>query len=297
MAKLEEKIAIFTGWWSIPVTLVGFWVRYLPRHDWIGTAFHIIFLLASVTTALGFYRLSTNNLNGTAIKSPGFKSVWRDRKFHYGLVLGLTGVLMFILSYGAVNGVRTDQPNFANLKTTIPWLFLKFDYSPFADLKEEVISSRPDNYLELDPQDNLDLVKGANLQGVNLSFANMKKAFLAKADLRDANLRGSHLRKVDLREADLRKADLREANLKLSELKNANFKKTNLKGANLIGANLEGVDFQEAILLEAQNYTLKQLSKVKTLYKAQLDQEIKEQIQQEYPNLLIRPKDRLDEIE
>ena len=70
-----------------------------------------------------------------------------------------------------------------------------------------------------------------------------------------ANLEGAHLEKAFLRLAHLEKADLRETDLK-----------------------------------RAKDLTIQQLSKVKTLYKAELDPELMEQIKKNHPQLLEEPK-------
>ena len=76
--------------------------------------------------------------------------------------------------------------------------------------------------------------------------------------------------------------------------------KTDLSDANLIGAylsytdlsraNLSGADLSCAFLSEVLDLYIEQLSKVKTLYKAELDPELKKQVKDEYPHLLKRPK-------
>ena len=68
------------------------------------------------------------------------------------------------------------------------------------------------------------------------------------------------------------------------DLKGCNLEKANLQGANLWGANLSGAN------LEGANLTLRELSKVKTLYKAKLDPLLMEQVKANYPHLLEEPK-------
>ena len=86
-------------------------------------------------------------------------------------------------------------------------------------------------------------------------------------------------------------ANLEQAHLSRSNLKNANLKQTNLKGAVFRGANLEGADFEGADLKGALNLTIDQLSEVKTLYNAELDDELRIPLEKEYPALFEKPKD------
>jgi hypothetical protein len=46
-----------------------------------------------------------------------------------------------------------------------------------------------------------------------------------------------------------------------------------------------------AELRGVKNLTVEQLRKVKTLYQAQLDPELEEQMKEDYPHLLEKPKD------
>ncbi len=121
---------------------------------------------------------------------------------------------------------------------------------------------------------NANLYK-ANLQGATLWRANLEKAQLLEANLQEASLYGANLQRADLNQANLQEASLSEANLQKANLRRANLQKADLKEANLQGA---------------ENITVEQLSKVKTLYEAKLDSELMEQVKQKYPHLLEEPK-------
>ncbi len=67
------------------------------------------------------------------------------------------------------------------------------------------------------------------------------------------------------------------------------------RGKNLQGANLQGADLVEANLPGAnlegtQNLSLFQLSKVKTLYNAKLDEELLMLLKEEYPAFFEEPE-------
>jgi len=159
----------------------------------------------------------------------------------------------------------------------------------------------------------------ANLQWTNLTGANLKEAVLFRANLKGANLNYALLEGADLQaanleiirdfddlfgllensnpvkvaslerailaDANLRDADLEGVSLEGAMLTNTNFegailKEVNLKKAILDGANLEGAD-----LKGAKNLTIEQLSEVKTLYNAKLDDELRESLKNKYPDL------------
>jgi len=97
-----------------------------------------------------------------------------------------------------------------------------------------------------------------NLKYAILISANLKRAFLDGANLEGAILCGANLEGADLKGANLRGADLKGAIL---------------CGAILCGANLKG----------AKDLTIEQLSKVRTLYKTKLDEELEESFQDKDP--------------
>ncbi len=110
------------------------------------------------------------------------------------------------------------------------------------------------------------------------------------ANLDGANFEGVNLEGTDFKKANLEGADLEGANLVKANLEETNLKKANLRSANLKGANLKGADFEGANLKEVDELTIDQLSKVKTLYNAKLDDELLIPLKEKYPALFEKPK-------
>jgi hypothetical protein len=105
------------------------------------------------------------------------------------------------------------------------------------------------------------------------------------------NLGNTNLRGADLRDTHLEWANLRLTHLEWAYLRGAHLEQAALRGADLQGAHLEqaalrGTDLQGAQLKGAIGLTVTQLSTVKTLYLARLDPHLREQIEQQYPQLL-----------
>lgn len=150
-----------------------------------------------------------------------------------------------------------------------------------------------------------------NLGGVNLMESKLVETKLVGAHLEEANLRKAHLEGANLAGAFMENADLRGANLRGAyledvDLKGASMINANLKGAYLEDADLSGADLTRAILMEtdfkrtnleranlkgARDLTLDQLSQVKTLYNAKLDEELLTPLKEECPNLFENPED------
>jgi uncharacterized protein YjbI with pentapeptide repeats len=163
-------------------------------------------------------------------------------------------------------------------------------------------------------------LQGANLQNSNLQNANLIGVKLQWAFLESAKLQHANLTLAILKDASLNEANLKEviaensnfeganfgrlgdstlingANLEQAYLRGSNFKKANLRKANLKGANLEMVDLEETNLQESnlkgvKGLTIDQLSKVKTLYNAELDDELLIPLKEKYPALFDKPED------
>ena len=107
---------------------------------------------------------------------------------------------------------------------------------------------RAEGWLTTD--DEVQSLKGVNLQETNLQGANLVKANLQGANLIAANLQNANLIAANLQEAKLWSSNLQEANLGATNLDNASLDGASLKGAFLSWATLEGADLENANLEE-----------------------------------------------
>jgi hypothetical protein len=135
------------------------------------------------------------------------------------------------------------------------------------------------------------ILSRANCQGAYLWHSNLQDAILIAVDFQEAFLEAANLRRVEGKGVKLIDADLMGVNLHESDLQGANLQGANLMSANLQGTNLEGANLQEAILLKAKNLTIEQLSRVETLYKTQMDRNLKKQVKETYPHLFEKPQE------
>jgi len=135
-------------------------------------------------------------------------------------------------------------------------------------------------------------LEGANLneaylEGVNLVKTHLEGAYLFKAHLEGVGLFKTYLKGAYLSGAHLEEASLWEAHLEVADLIEAH-----LEGADLFNANLDGANLSKAYLEGAKNLTVYQLSKVKTLYEAKLDDELLIPLKERYPALFEKPNSR-----
>jgi len=117
-----------------------------------------------------------------------------------------------------------------------------------------------------------------HLEKADLQKAYLQKAHLYKTQLEEADLRGAYFEEAILWETNLKKAKLWETNFKKAKLWETNFYRADLRGANFNGAELNNANFEEANLEKAEDLTVDQLSKAKTLYKAKLDKDLENKL-------------------
>jgi uncharacterized protein YjbI with pentapeptide repeats len=98
---------------------------------------------------------------------------------------------------------------------------------------------------------------------------------LDEAKLIGAELIGTNLSRAFLEGANLIGADLTGADLSGGFLDNAS-----LMGSNLAEVNLQGAFLRWSNLRRVKNLSVKQLSKVTTLYGAELDEELRKKVEE-----------------
>ncbi len=253
LSRLENMVSTVLAWWVVPATVLLFWGRYLPRHDWVGTGIHLALLTVLVGGAIMLHRHAVRTLRGTPTKFRLTKP-WLDARTYQGTTAIGIGVIIAAISLGAIEGnpryksvgEHPDPFVFAGDRTWVPYAFERLGYRTFANLREAEVSTKPENWRG--DEKDIPLVKGASLRGSDLRYADAEKAFLVKADLRGANLQGANLLGADLQGANLQLANLGFVNLQGANLQEADLRRANLQAADLTGANLKGADLFEANL-------------------------------------------------
>ena len=244
-SRLQTGLSILLGWWTVPVTLLALWLRYLPRHDWLGTTLHATLSIAAIGAGILFYRTATATLRREIKPLLLWKQYLVDvRGVKRGAFILAMGVVLFGISFGAIRGIPYNTDHAANISAVdprlwVPRLIEALGTGTFVDFIEENISTKPVSWVEKNgDQSNLGLIKGARLKNAYLAYARARSAFLVKADLRQANLYGA-----DLSDADLRLAKLQDANLNYANLSRALLAGVKLKGTSLQGVKLANYDF------------------------------------------------------
>ena len=285
LAFLEAGIAIGVLYWITPVTVLLFWGRYLRLQDLRGTMLHILLVAGAVAAALSFPKMAGRSFATDPQRRsiPQKSSTGGLAKILRTVPPGVAAIL-FLLSIGTFAGVPhgyhpATQPPALGVQAWAPDILWTFGYNPFAQLTEAEVSTKPAGWSGRD--DDMDAVKGANLNQLKLRYVqaygaflgrahlwrtDLRNAYLSEADLREANLRQVDLRfavldrakmaraalpEADLRNANLDRSDLREANLSFADLSYATLLDANLDGANLYKSNLEGAALQRATLKKA----------------------------------------------
>ena len=249
LSGAQNLISIVLAWYAIPITLGALWLRYLPRHDWVGTSFHVFGLMFVAVAGIVFYRLSVATLSGSKQLQNHLFTIRSHNisMLSEGMILTTIFVLLPVLSYGVLS--LNLQPNVFDPRAWTPKVFFSLGYNPFAEFRAKDVSIRSDLWSE--QSSLMEGVKGVNLKSADLHHLDGSEAFMVKADLRKAKLQVSNLELADLRQARLQDADLRQANLLQVDLRSAQLSDADLEGAVLLRANLEGAQLRRADLKEA----------------------------------------------
>jgi hypothetical protein len=305
MDRLEEAGMYSLAWFTIPVTVVGFWVRCLPRRDWTVTGLHVIFIILVFGLVMLFHRSVELG------KKEELRTVRRIVTLAEAACVPMVALVFWSISFGAFNGIPARQLTASlNPRAIVPWIFDRLGYDLFFDFRETNASQLPDNYWCISSENaRLKSVKGAFLKKADLRYADMFRSFMVNANLRNAYLHGARLR-----EADFESADLRGANLNEADSRNANFRGADLREASMVDVNFTGADLEEAQLGFADlqksdfkdaklkgadlrcanlrgvsNLPIQELASVKSLFRAEMNEAVKKELQDIKKDLFAKP--------
>jgi uncharacterized protein YjbI with pentapeptide repeats len=248
---VERAVCLFLTYWTVPITLLLFWARYLTRLELRGTILHAA--LTVIATGGAIYGTTRTGRPGERWTLD--RKNWTQKLFAKirainptTVAAGLGAVLLF-LSIGTITGVpheqsRAPQYGAANIRRWAPDTFWALGFDPYADLTEASISMRPANWSVADNQ--VASVNGPRLNGAKFRYAQAYGAFFANAHLWRADFEGAFLS-----DADLRGADLGESNFRFALMDGAHMNHANLDRATLNQADLRRADLTEANLSHA----------------------------------------------
>ena len=268
LAFLEKWIAKAVLYWITPLTVIGFWGRYLTLEDLRGTTLHVLLVAGAIAAALFFPGTAAKAFQAYSIQGQDSNPApFRQNFLKWAAAPLGAGIVLFLISAGIILGapqyeVAIPEQGGGGIQTWAAGFVWLAGYNPYALLTEADVSIRPPS----DPgQDTkLSSVRGANLNEMSLRYMRGYGAFFAKSRLWKADLRHAVLSEADLREANLREADLRfavldharldRAILQEADLRNAVLTRDSLREANLSSAILSGATLLDATLDGAGAY-------------------------------------------
>jgi uncharacterized protein YjbI with pentapeptide repeats len=277
-AFLHPQVWLSTvlAWWLVPGTVVFLWVRYLPRHDWLGTIFHVIVITIAFSMAVAFQKLRARALNHESSVQAIKEQLTGTQKDVVPVInaksIIILAIILLILSFGAINGIRVTENlqipwyQYADPRVWVPGLLQTIGAKAFADFVETDISVKPENWAI---KRDISLIKGALMRKADLRYLSGRNAFLINANLQGANLIGADLRGAQLSGANLTLANLEGADLSGADLTRVKFTEANLNHTKLRDADLSGADLSRAF-----NLTREQLGTAASLKGAKLPQKL-----------------------
>ncbi len=251
LASVETASATLLAYWVVPATLLLVWARYLTRQNLRDTMLHVFLAVTAVAVATILPNLAGRILRTGYLQPLEPKNA--SKVFAFGATPLAIGLILTVLSLGIIRGVPQDSNQARELKPTDirRWaanVFGLIGYSPYAELAEAEISTRPANWDGR--EEGLEEVQGARLGHVSLRYAQAYRSFLVNARLWRTDLRGAYLSEADLRGANLRQADLRRSVLDRARANRAILAEADLRRANLARIDLREADLSYALLVD-----------------------------------------------
>lgn len=247
---LQSIITFFLQWLIVPLVLLLFWLRYLPRHDEIWYILHVSCLSISVALVIVFWIASRVIFKGWSRRISKFTVI----TIEISVFVIISALNICILHCPLRGNIFSKSPDAFELSTDLIskaiWTLGRKPFSdflrisPYADISREDISIKPANWEGSYSQ--IELVREARLMGRDLRFADAAGTFFVRADLTDVDFGGAHLEK-----ADFRGAKLIDANFVSAWTMGIKLREADLTKAKLIGTNLDNVDLTDAILIAA----------------------------------------------
>ena len=249
LSRLETAIATLGIYWTIPITMLLFWGRYLTLQDLRGTALHIALVVAATAGALYFPRgVARAFTPGGRARNVEQNATAREQLLQRAAPAAEIGLALFLLSIGIFwGGPRTATGGAWGPATWASHIFSLAGYNPYGQLTESEVSTKPANWSGRDEE--IAAVQGANLNNRSLRHMQAYGAFFVKAHLWQADLQQANLSEADLRQANLRQADLRSAFLDRAKLNRAILHQADLRGADATQADFREGDLSHAFLV------------------------------------------------
>ena len=105
-SRLQVALSVVAAWGLVPATLLLFWLRYMPRHDWFWTRVHIALLALSVAFGVASYLRARATLRRRPAVPFDWHTAWRRPR-----IVAVSGIAVIVaaagllVADGAIKGV------------------------------------------------------------------------------------------------------------------------------------------------------------------------------------------------
>ena len=282
LTELQTFISVLLAYAVVPVTLVAFWVRHLPRHDWTVSALLEGLIVGSTGLAFLFYGLSRSVLTRRAVVLP--VALWLAPAAVLmignlpGLPLGILGFdrqirVTAVALAAAVAGALVDLvrrhhlrvrgPSFGMmLRAVLPQLALALALTlvlgvltggSIAGNNPDAPTMFPGVATRKNAKNPCDWVpvlwrKLHFDPFLNVAGEDVSPKTGSPARLQGRNISNAIADEANLAGADLRNADLSHTSLRYANLRDADLSGADLQGAFLMAADLAGADLSGALI-------------------------------------------------
>lgn len=240
--KLKLYLTLIILFFVTPATLIAYWLRYIPKHDYIGSMIHSSLILICIC----FSFVTWHKIKSTA-------KLDHNNSFPYKrfiATIAILGCVMFSISLGITT----------SLKFPITSMYLDVSFQKLTQSTESKSTQRIRQSTKkineygfiLDDQN----LYRANMFHINLQYGSLINTILSHTDLRKADLSNSEMKQADFTYARLDNAIMRNvsairanfdhAQLDLTDMNNSIFSQGSFISSNLIRASMLSSDFSRS---------------------------------------------------
>jgi len=226
--KLKLYLTLAILFCVTPITLISYWIRYLPRHDVLGSSIHVAWILICVTSAY----LTWHNIKSTA--TPETQKRFPTKRFISCILIGWT--TLWGLSSAISNGNKLPINSF----------YMDVSFMNLSK-KNDIARVRRQDFGD---EKNLNgfIVDGHNLRHANLYYVGFVGGSLKETKLDYADLRKATLDNTNLESAQLAHSKLEQTSLQQVHGIKANFAHAIMNSANLSHSTFSQGDFSHSTL-------------------------------------------------
>ena len=233
-SRLRVCFTVVTLFLIAPGTLLLFWLRYLPLHDFIGSMIHVVWFSISVVS--GF--LSWRHIKSTSQPKLGNRVPIKRLVVTFTTMFAVFMGLSYHVNYGSrlpFDGVYLDISLMELSGKSQETVTRRRSFSAESTINGFVIDNANLRHANLYYVNFL----GSSIKGSELHYADLRKSSLDGANINESIFSYARLSRASIKRVSAVRTDFSHALLQSSDLSHGVFSQANFRGASMLYAKLD----------------------------------------------------------